>query len=284
VTNNDKVSGIRAGGGDAAAAQEVLVGIDAVLVAARLAMEEDRCGDALRHVQAAFARVVADDCDPRSSDFGPMFAWEVLASRYMPARAALAQARDAQAHRLLAGELSYGPPRSEFLGARSRFALVVRMNEILNDAQSTYELFVQLAARLPEQARHMAFIALPAIVEAGDFELGERFMPDPVGFLPHLNETARTWLLFPTTRSAPRVGAELSNFAGDLPLRCAILRGLGRGEEADALNLSALAGLATDEMRDWVQRDLAAPGAIIRAISEHQMAQDEAARQHIPDQ
>jgi RimJ/RimL family protein N-acetyltransferase len=86
--------------------------------------------------------------------------------------------------------------------------------------------------------------------------------------------------LFPPAGTAPRLAGELSNFARDLRLRAAILRGLGRGLEADALLDAAMAGLANDELRDWVRRDLRWPGVIHRAMADHQMEQDLPASPH----
>lgn len=281
MTRTDNVTGIRAGGGASAARQQG-AGIDPALYEATLARSEGRYDDALRHVQAAFARAVADGSGRRTSDFGPMFEWTLLAACHAPAREELVRARDVQAHRLLAGELTYGTGTAEWPCPRSRFALIVHMNNGLGDARATHELFAQVDRTMPETARRESFLALPAVVEAGDFVLGERYLPDPLGSLDRLNETSRSWALFPLTRSAPRLAAELSNFAQDVRLRSAILRGLGREAESRTLLDAAVAGLATDEMRDWLRQDLATPGAILRASADHRMAQDEAAAEHIP--
>lgn len=284
MTDNENVIGIRAGGGgDASAAQEAWpIGDPAVREAIR-AREEGRFEDALRHVLAAFARAVSEKIDARVTVFIPMLEWRFLLECHPPARAALVQARDAQVQTLLAGEATYGVAYSQYSPAPSRFRLIVTMNEALGDARSTHDVFVQLEAIMPERARREAFLALPAIVDSGDFVLGARYMGDPLDLLPQLNEHARSYPMFPPGRSAPRLAADLSNFAKDLRLRAAIVRGLGREDEAQALLDAALAGLPNDELRDWTGRDLAAPGAIIRALSQHQVAQDEAATRHIPD-
>jgi hypothetical protein len=271
VTDKDNVSGIRSADGSG---QESFEAAPLHLAAIR-AREEGRYDDALRHVQAAFARALAEKSDPRVSMFMPMLEWQFLLECHPPARAALVQARDAQVQHLLAGEFSYGVAYSAYSPRRSRFCLIVEMNELLGDAPSTHAVFLQLEAMQPERARREAFIALPAIVEAGDYALGERYMADPMGFLAHLNEEARIYTMFPPGREAPRLAANLSNFAKDLRLRAAIVRGLGREDEAQALLDAALAGLANDELRDWTRRDLAEPGTIIRAMSEHRMALDE---------
>jgi RimJ/RimL family protein N-acetyltransferase len=277
VTGTDNVSGIRAGSGDAAAAQETWGAGEAMVHEAIRAREEGRFDDALRYVQAAFARVLSSDPARHIGDFMPMLEWRFLAEAYGPARTALCEARDVQVQRLLAGEPTYGLPRSKWHGPPSRFGLVADMNETLRDPHSTAAVFAQLHALMPEQARRDAYTALPAVVEAGDFALAERYMPDPLGFLPALNDSAQHWPLFPEGRGAPRLAGELSNFARDVCLCVAILRGLGRGPEADALLGAALSGLANGELRDWVGRDLRCPGIILRTLGDRRMEQDLAA-------
>lgn len=191
----------------------------------------------------------------------------------MPALDALAVARDEQVRHLLASDenVSNGGDGSR----RSRFALIADMNETLKDPRATYELFVELDSRLPAIARQVAFRALPAIVAAGDFTLAERYMADPLDLQNHaadLNRMAGEFPLFsPTLTAAPRLAAELSNFMRDVRLRAAVLHGLGRASEADALRHQALAGLASEGMRALAQRELAVPGTIIRAITDHRM-------------
>lgn len=272
MTDNDNVTGILAKG-DASAAQETWSAGEAIVQEASRAREEGRYDDALRHLLAAFARVNCTDRQRHIDGFMVMLEWRFLAEEYPPARAAMRDARDAQVQRLLGGELTYGLARNEWLGPRSRLSLIAEMNEALRDPHSTSAVFARLAAMNPMQARRDAFVALPAVVEAGDFVLAESFLPEPMGFLPHLNQTARSWPLFPPPGTAPRLAADLGNFARELRLRAAILRGLERGAEADALLDAALAGLANDELRDWVRRDLRWPGVIHRVLSERHMEQ-----------
>jgi RimJ/RimL family protein N-acetyltransferase len=277
VTDNDNVSGIRARGGDASAAQETWSDGEALMLEAIRAREEGRFDDALRHVLAAFARVLSEDRERHIGGFMVMLEWRFLAEEYAPARAALLDARDAQVHRLLSGELTYGLAHNKWLGPPTRFSLIAEMNETLRDPQSTSALFARLDADMPDQARRAAFTALPAVVEAGDFALAERYMPDPMRDLPGLNATAESWPLFPPAGTAPRLAAELSNFSMEVRLCAAILRGLRRGSEADALVSAALAGLANEDMRDLMRRDMRYPGLIHRCMSDHRMEQDRAA-------
>jgi RimJ/RimL family protein N-acetyltransferase len=275
VTDKDNVSGIRSGG-DASAAQGTWTAGEAIVQEAIRAREERRYEDALRHLLAAFARMLSSDKERHVDGFIVMLEWRFLAGEYAPARAAMREARDAQVHRLLAGEMIYGRARNEWLGPPSRFSLIADMNETLRDPASTSEVFARLDAVNPEQARRDAFVALPALAEAGEFALAERYLRDPMASLASLNETARDWPLFPPARTAPRLAADLSNFARNLRLHAAILRGLGRGSEADTLLDTAMAGLANDELRDWVRCDFQWPGVIHRALSDHRMEEDQA--------
>jgi RimJ/RimL family protein N-acetyltransferase len=280
VTDNDNVSGIRAGSGDAAAAQETWSAGEALVLEAGRAREEGRFDDALRHVLAAFARMQSVDRERHIGGFMVMLEWRFLAEVYAPARAAMADARDAQVHQLLAGAATYGLARNEWLGPPSRFSLIAEMNETLRDPHSTSAVFARLDADMPAQAQRVAFTALPAVVEAGDFALGERYMPDPMRDVPGLNATAESWPLFPPAGTAPRLAAELSNFSREVRLCAAILRGLDREPEADALVDAALAGLANEELRDWMRRDMRHPGLIHRAMADRQMERDRAASPH----
>lgn len=238
---------------------------------AMLAREDGRYEDALHHLRDVYALVMADGQDAYVGQLD-LLEWVFLIEVYPPARDALRRLREEQARRLLAGEVFYGVRYARYSPRPTRFGLLVRMNDILEDARATYDLFVQFDALLPERARREAFLALPAVVEAGDFALGERYLPDPMSFLPELNRMASETTLAPCSRAAMNLATHLSNFAKDVRLRAAIQRGLGRAAEADALLDAALTGLATDDMRDKLREDLASPGAILRWITAQHMA------------
>ena len=238
---------------------------------AMLAREDGRYEDALRHLLDACALVMADGQEDYVGHLD-LLEWQFLIEVYPPARDALSRLREEQARRLLDGDVFYGVRYAEYSPQPTRFGLVARIDDILKDARATYELFVRFDALMPERARREAFKALPAVVEAGDFVLGERHLPDPMGFLPELNRMAANTTLAPYSRAAMSLATHLSNFAKDVRLRAAIQRGLGRAAEADALLDAALAGLATGEMRDKVREDLASPGAILCWITAQHMA------------
>jgi hypothetical protein len=247
--------------------------LDPRLAQAAEARNAGRLDEALQLLRAAFLQNDSPSVDAMASHFMTMFQWKMLAEEYPPARAALAELRDGQAVLVLAGEDRFtadagaGSPIR-----RTRFSVVVEMNEMLDDAASTHALFTALEAARPEQARANAWGALPHLVAAGDFALAERYRGDPLAMLEPVNLNARSLPLFPPDRQAPRLAADLMSFAKDLHLAVAVLKGLGRPDEAAALRVAALEGIESSELRGWMQREMDKPGVISRAISSHQMA------------
>jgi hypothetical protein len=216
----------------------------------------------------------------RSSYFIIMLEWKFMADAYAPAYAALQAERDAQIRRLLAGSHVFGrhdssaPQASDAFGRRSRFSLIVEMNDTLGETRSTADLFAQLDASAPELARQYAWQALPAVVEAGNFTLADRYRRPPLEHLDTVNALAATLPLLPAPGTPPRLAAELTNLVKDVWIAAAVLRGQGHAGEADALCAALLAGLATDAMRTLAQRELDAPGSITAEIVTRQMADD----------
>ncbi len=134
------------------------------------------------------------------------------------------------------------------------------MNRTLGEGAASYRLFVELAHAAPERAAREAFLALPAIVDAGDFALAERYLDNPLARLDQLNQIALALPLSPPKGEAPRVLAELSNFLRDVKLKKAVLHGLGRAGEAHWLHHAVLNGLATDGIQALASGELARPG------------------------
>lgn len=231
---------------------------DAVVEKVMLAQRDGRYDEALSLLLALFAR--ADD-----THFITMFAWSQLVEQYAPARAAMVRERDAQASRLLAGDLAFGKDHGG--RPRERFAIIVDMNESLKDSRATYDLFLQLLTVQPELSKRSAWRVLPAMVDAQDYVLAERYVSDPLPRLAELNSLAEKLPLIPAGREAPRLAAELSNFVRDLTLCTAVWRGLGRSTEADALQSAAIAGISNDAMRAVARRELEQSGVIIREVT-----------------
>lgn len=212
--------------------------------------------------------------------FFVMFEWELLAEKYPPARAALAEVRDGQVTKLMNGDLLFGRGDSngrddDGVPCGTRFSLIVEMNRTLADTPATHGLFAWLDATAPDLARQYSHVALPAVVDAGDFSLADRYLGYPLERLADVNTTAAAMPLFPPAGQAPRLAAELMNLTTGVRLGMAIRRGQGRETEAAAWRDALLSGLASDELRALAQQELDQPGAINDAIVRHQMASEE---------
>jgi len=232
--------------------------------------------EALALVRQMFADAACAVAPERPAFFMTMFTWELLAEAYAPARTALAALRDEQAARLLAGDLYCDAGVGGMADYRrtGRFSLVIQMNRILGDAPATHALFVQIETAQPALARSSAWQALPAMVEVGDFALADRYRGDPLALLDEVNDMARHLPLFPLPRTAPRLIADLMNLTGSVGIGMAVLRGLGRAAESDALGQALLGGLESGEVRALAARELIDPGTINRELVAHQMAQE----------
>ena len=209
--------------------------------------------------------------------FMTMFLWTQLAEQYPPARVALQGVRDTQAERLLAGDVYFGPDGAdagEPFRLITRFSLIVDINDKLGDLKSTCEVFLKLHVDQPALARRYAMSALPALVEAGQFALADQYRDDPLRWLEAVNDVARTFTLHPQPGVAPRLAAQLSNLVGEVHVGAAVLRGLGRDNEAGALVAALLSGLDSDELKTAARRELDRPGTIIDELVDHQMAQE----------
>jgi hypothetical protein len=149
----------------------------------------------------------------------------------------------------------------------------MEMNQSLQDSRSTYRLVTQLLSDNPALLRNEIHMALPAIVEAGDYALAAQYIKNPLGRLDELNRQAHELPLYPPHMKAPRLAAELSIFMGDVILLSKVLKGQGKDVEADDLRNAALTGIQSEEMRALATRELAEPGAIFKALAEHQVTQ-----------
>jgi hypothetical protein len=238
--------------------------MDDTLTAARDARAAGRHDEALRLMVALFEAVRDDRARFNEVEFILMFEWQMLTQAYAPAREAMARWRDERAQRLLDG--ADDPGRIE-AGRHGIFSLIVHMNDILLDPAATYALFVRMLEVMPQRARRESWLALPAILAAGDFALAEGYLRDPLARLDELNRLAQTLPLFPEGRAAPLLAAELASHIEDVRQNCAVLEGTGREARARALREAALDGIASAEMRALGLRELAQPGTIMREAS-----------------
>ena len=223
-------------------------------------------------LEELYAHTEASPAPARTDYFMTMFQWGLLSEKYPPAARALGRARDEQARRLLAGERHTGASQGgdEAFQRVERFSLIVDMNEALGEPHATHALFLRVEAQEPELARRYAWLALPAIVDVGDFALAERYRGDPLGQLRSVNATAERAELFPAGRQAPRLAADLMSLTREVRIGMAVLHGLGRGGEARAVRDALLAGLANEELRSLAGRELDTPGTISAEVGRHQ--------------
>ncbi len=223
--------------------------------------------EAVRLLVPASQPVVDADGVRQPPEFIVMFVWKLLAAAHPPALTALAAVRDELVAYALAGGMF--PPRFEGDHERSPFPEIARLNEDLADPAASHALFLTMLQRTPHIADQYALTALPAIVAVRDFALAERFLPDPMAWLAELNATARSAPLLPAPGEAPRLAADLSNYARQVGLRMAILAGLDRQAEAAACRVAALAGIESPDLRAAAGREIAEPGWISRSVGEH---------------
>lgn len=255
---------------------------DPLVDAAVAAHREGRYADALPLLQQLFAEEDAGITAAPGRYFITMFNWKLLVDAYPPARDAVLALRDGQAARLVAGDVHFGTPRGAIpadscAGQKTRFSVIAKINDFAGDLQATHALFAQLDQSTPALARQYAYLALPAVVAAGDFALADRYRRDPLAQLDEINALAQTFPLFPVPMSAPRLAATLTGLVGEVALASAVLDGLGRPLEAEAVRAALLAGLHDTALRDLAQRELDAPGTITRAVVAHQMALEQPA-------
>jgi len=236
-----------------------------------------RFEEVLRVLEQRYAATEAMPAPERTDYFFTLFEWKMLIEAHPPAAAALAQVRDEQARRLLAGEYHVGSALHDPMQFQraDRFGLLIEMNRTLRDPESTRAVFLQIEAQDSALARREAYRALEAVVEAGDFALAERYRRDPLAGLGNVNHAAQSLPLFPPGREAPRLAADLSNLCKDVRIAIAVLRGLDREPEALALRRALLDGLANEELRAVAERELDEPGTIHRIHGERQAALDE---------
>jgi hypothetical protein len=248
--------------------------IDARIAAAMAAREEGRYADALVLQQALFTQAERQEATGESPYFMAMFGLQMLLPVHPPTHAAVQIMRDDQVRRLLQGERHFGAPVWEGGKRPQRFAVIVELNDLIGDAESTCVLFVRFDESDPVQARQYAGRALPALVACGAWALAERYRGDPLAWLADCNALAYTFPLFPPPRAAPRLAATLMNLVREVYMGAAVLDGLGNAPAALALRAALIDGIEGEVMRDLAQRELAAPGTISRELVAHQMAQE----------
>jgi len=174
--------------------------------------------------------------------------WIELADAYPRARQVLEEIRDRKTAALLRGE-----------GNRRLFHDVESINENLGCTSNTYSLFVQLAASNPSLAESCVPLALPAIVDAGDYQLASRYLPDPERRIntlsKSLNHDIEELKQLPRSR-APRRDAYIHIYASEVQVIVTVLAGIGQQDEASRLQELASTLIKSASVRKLVRRAL----------------------------
>ena len=109
------------------------------------------------------------------SNFGPgasllsaLSGWTELARRFPKAKQALIQLRDEKVNCFATGQ-----------GYFSLFHDLHNINEVLQQTDLTYELFVEIDKRDPELASHCHWVAEEILLEKGAYELSLKYIGDP---------------------------------------------------------------------------------------------------------
>jgi hypothetical protein len=106
---------------------------------------------------------------PQTAELRLTFAlheWVKLARRYPPALNDLHRIRDAAAEKVLSGSPDIAQP----------FLEMVRINEMLGEAQETCRVYAQLGERSETTAAQFLLYALPAIAQSGQHLLALRYL------------------------------------------------------------------------------------------------------------
>lgn len=166
-----------------------------------------------------------------------LFYWIKLGQAYPPARVALEAIRDRKSKSLLNG-----------IRDVPFFHDVVAINKHLGCERATYELFVALNSTSPLLARDAyAELAMPAIVNCGDFELARIVMPD------HEEQLQRCALVFRLQSGRVDFQTCIRLYANRVKLLLKTLLGIGDTERAERLRTSALESFDSAEVREAVR-------------------------------
>lgn len=177
--------------------------------------------------------------------------WKELADVYPEALQAMEGERDKCAQALLHGEADI-----------EAFRDVESINSKLDATALTHQLFVKLMATQPALAKLCANSALPAVVEAEDFQLASELLGDPgeriQQDLARFNRNLRSLQGRAFTR-APIRWVYTSHCTADIRLVLSILEGCGRFDEARRLRTQALKLIQSPSARRNVEDFLLHP-------------------------
>jgi hypothetical protein len=224
------------------------------LHAARTLVSEGRHEEALHEYIWFFERACEENRSLAALRLsGALADWVALAEVYPKARHALESIRDRKAQLLLFRLLGW-----------NAFHDIVSINEYLGCTGQTYFLFKALAASDEKFAKRCADIALPSILQAGDYELAERFLGDPAQLvLFHSEILNRTSTKGDQAKypDEPYLESHIDFYVQQIKQIEAVLEGRGRLDEARQLHDLAVQAVQEHAIREAVIEALK-PGAL----------------------
>jgi hypothetical protein len=216
------------------------------LNAARLAAREGRHAEALREHEWFHRNALKH----RPSLYGVRLSfalsdWVELGKVYPKARRSLDRIRREKIAALRKGK-----------GSWHTFHDVASINRYTDRQRDTYRLFARLHSSRPRLAARCAKVAMPAVVNCGDFKLARRYLEDPDGTLArkarHFTDGMEYARKQPRRRKAAVREAHIHTYCKDVELLIAILRGSGERRRAAVLRKAALALIGPSAVRKAV--------------------------------
>jgi hypothetical protein len=230
---------------------------------ARQAREEGRFQEALK--DHLWLHEHALDVSPDWNGVRLSFAlrdWIYLAEQFPPARTALQAIRDRESARMLQGGATV-----------ERFREIASINEALGEVPATHQLFLALDSIDAAVAEQCAELAMNALVKCQDFQLARRFLASPEQRIAQLAERlngAAEALASQPASAAPTLLAFVLNYAKEVRLVLAVLRGMDEHDEAGNMKKAALDAIRSDGLRAIMQRELDNPGSTLAAMAKQQ--------------
>jgi hypothetical protein len=131
--------------------------------------QDGRYGEALREFEWFHHHALEEEPALRGVRLSyALESWLDLGRIYPEAMDSLLSVRDSKTRQLVQGTRTW-----------DLFHDVVAINETLDQAIATYELFVAIRQQAPEFARECAHVAMPAILNSKDYPLARAYIPQP---------------------------------------------------------------------------------------------------------
>jgi hypothetical protein len=173
--------------------------------------------------------------------------WKQLAEAYPPAATAMTEVRNEAAAAVLTLEGD----------TWTLFDEVMAIDRELGRSRDTYGLFLALMAKDQERAKRCAALAIPSIVEAGDYDLATKFLPHPEHYLllksERLNENLER-KVEPRRRALAELDAFVHIYCEDVELLLRVIEGVGEKSWRGAAMVWAIALVRPRKARSMVAK------------------------------